>query len=96
MQMFKITDMSLRVDKPQKQDTAVDLDEPMIRWMDDVTFDIDSDTNSISDEEDVASGSDFERNIRVKNIQEIWQCDDVWNNLMVSTIYRFKLHLALD
>lgn len=96
MQMFKITDMSLRVDKPQKQDTAVDLDEPMIRWMDDVTFDIDSDTNSISDEEDVASGSDFERNIRVKNIQEIWQCDDVWNNLMVGTIYRFKLHLALD
>lgn len=75
--------MSFRIDKLQKTETALDFDVPMIGWMDDVVhFDIDSDI-SISDEEEVASGSDFEQNVRIKHIQEIWQYEDVWNNLMV-------------
>ncbi|XP_031337545.1 transient receptor potential channel pyrexia isoform X2 [Photinus pyralis] len=44
---------------------------------------IDTDSDSISGEEEVGSGSDSEQRIRVRPAQEIWETSTVWNALML-------------
>lgn len=61
----------------------MELADPAPKWEDEMDFGEGALSDSISSEEDIESES-TEPRVRIRPIQEIWQAEDVLNEIMVS------------
>jgi hypothetical protein len=69
--------MSLRLERPARS-----IDDPTIRWADDVALEME--TDSISSEEETGSEYDGEQRARSKSVLEIWDDSYIWERLQAS------------